>query len=284
MLDIARILAETEQRALVVPRPHPRLVTRRVLVMERLAGFGWDDVAGMRAAGIDTSAVVRAALIAFMEGAILFGVFHGDLHGGNLFVQPGGRVALLDYGITGRLDESRRLAFLRLLMGGTTNDVHLQIAALRDMGALPWDVDVEGVIRDLGIDDPVKDPTKMSAEELIGEIRELTKALLSYGARMPKELMLFVKDMLFLDAAMANLAPDVDLFAEITYLATYFATHHGERIARDVGIDPRTVPVDLDGVRASIGLTPDVGGLTHRELQARRDVIRRRMEERRSRR
>ena len=124
----------------------------------------------------------------------------------------------------------------------------------------------------------------MSAEELIGEIRELTKALLSYGARMPKELMLFVKNMLFLDAAMANLAPDVDLFAEITYLATYFATHHGDRIARDVGIDPRTVPVDLDGVRASMGLTSDVGGLTHRELQARRDVIRRRMEERRSRR
>jgi ubiquinone biosynthesis protein len=284
MLDIARILAETEQRALVVPRPHPRLVTRRVLVMERLAGFGWDDVAGMRAAGIDTSAVVRAGLIAFMEGAILFGVFHGDLHGGNMFVQPGGRVALLDYGITGRLDERRRLAFLRLLMGGTTNDVHLQIDALRDMGALPEDVDVEGVIRDLGIDQPVKDPTQMSAEELIGEIRELTKALLSYGARMPKELMLFVKNMLFLDAAMANLAPDVDLFAEITHLATYFATHHGDRIARDVGIDPRTVPVDLDGVRASMGLTSEVGGLTHRELQARRDVIRRRMEERRSRR
>src|SRR5213082_3645264 len=97
----------------------------------------------MRAAGIDTSAVVRAALIAFMEGAILYGVFHGDLHGGNLFVQPGGRVALLDYGITGRLDEPRRLAFLRLLMGGTVNDVKMQLAALRDLGALPVDVDLD---------------------------------------------------------------------------------------------------------------------------------------------
>ena len=55
----------------------------------------------MRRAGIDTSAVVRALLIAFLEGATLFGVFHGDLHGGNLFVQADGRVALLDYGITG---------------------------------------------------------------------------------------------------------------------------------------------------------------------------------------
>ena len=118
MLDIAAVLASTGQKAVVVPRPHPELVTRRVLVMERLDGFGWDDVEGMRRAGIDTNAVVRALLIVFLEGATLFGVFHGDLHGGNLFVRPDGRVALLDYGITGRLDEVRRLAFLRLLMGG----------------------------------------------------------------------------------------------------------------------------------------------------------------------
>jgi ubiquinone biosynthesis protein len=279
MLDIARILAETDQRALVVPRPHPSLVTRRVLVMERLDGFCWDDVDGMKAAGIDTSAVVRASMVAFLEGATIFGVFHGDLHGGNLFVRPDGRVALLDYGITGRLTEPKRLAFLRLLMGGTVNDVKLQMVALRDLGALPPDTDLEAVMRDLGVDQPVKDPTQMEPEELIAELRELTKALLAYGARMPKELMLFIKNMLFLDGALATLAPDVDLFQEITDIATYFATRYGERIAHDVGIDPRQQVVDLEGFKASMGLTDDVEHLTYRELQARRETIRTRMEE-----
>ena len=51
---------------------------------------------------------------------MIYGVFHGDLHGGNLVVQPDGRTALFDFGITGRLDEPQRLAFLRLLMLGTT--------------------------------------------------------------------------------------------------------------------------------------------------------------------
>ena len=281
MLDIARILAETNQRALVVPRPHPTLVTRRVLVMERLDGFSWDDVAGMHAAGIDTSAVVRAAMVAFLEGAMLYGVFHGDLHGGNLFVRPDGRVALLDYGITGRLDEPKRLAFLRLLMGGTVNDIKLQLSALIDLGALPRGTDLDQLIVDLGLDRPVKDPTTMDPEELIGEIREVTKALLGYGARMPKELMLFVKDLLFLDGSMATLAPDVDLFAEITGIATYFATRHGERIAHDVGIDPRQQAVDLEGFRASLGLTDEVEHITHRDLQERRETIRKRMEEHR---
>lgn len=283
MIDIARILAETGQRALVVPRPHPDLVTRRVLVMERLSGFGWDDAAGMHAAGIDTQAVVRAGLVAFLEGALLYGVFHGDLHGGNLFVQPDGRVALLDYGITGRLDEPRRLAFMRLLVGGTVNDVRAQLAALRDLGALPLDTDVESVIRDLNLEGPVKDPTTMTPDELVGEIRELTKALLAYGARLPKELMLFVKDLLFLDASLANLAPDVDLFAEISYLAQYFAVRHGERILADVGFDPRRAEVDLGGFKASLGISSDTQALTHRDLEERRALIRRRLEERQQR-
>ncbi len=283
MLDIAHILAETDQRALLVPRPHPSLVTRRVLVMERLDGFRWDDVAGMHGAGVDTSAVVHAGMIAFLEGAMLYGVFHGDLHGGNLFVRPDGKVVLLDFGITGRLDEGQRLAFLRLLMGGTVNDIKLQMTALRDLGALPPDTDLDAVMHDLGFDQPVKDPTTMEPDELIGQVRDLTKALLGYGARMPKELMLFVKDLLFLDGALATLAPDVDLFSEITSVATYFATRYGERIAHDVGIDPRQHAVDLDGVKASFGLTNDIDRLTYRELQARREIIRSRMEESRRR-
>src|SRR5207249_6676249 len=122
----------------------------------------------------------------FLEGAMLVGVFHGDMHGGNLFVQESGRVALMNYGITGRLDEPRRLAFLRLLMGGTVNDVTLQMEALRDPGALPADVEIPVVMQDLGVDQPPRDPTTMTPEELTAEIRELTKKLLGYGARMPK--------------------------------------------------------------------------------------------------
>ncbi|MBV9659765.1 MAG: AarF/ABC1/UbiB kinase family protein [Acidimicrobiales bacterium] len=281
MLDVAAVFAATDQRSVVVPRPHPRLVTRRVLVMERLSGFSFDDVAGMRAAGIDTAEVVRALLISFLEGATIHGVFHGDLHGGNLFVGQDGKVALLDYGITGRLDQSRRLAFLRMLMGGTINDQKMQMAALRDLGALPPDTDLEAVIRDLGIDQPVRDPTRMTPDELLDEIRDMVKKLLSYGARFPKVLMLYVKNLLFIDGALATLAPDVDLFEEVTRIALYFTQRYGEQIAAEVGVDPRARPVDLDGFRASLGVANDVETMTYRDLQARRQLIHKRMEEHR---
>ena len=278
MLDVGHVLAETDQRSIIVPRPHPRLVTRRMLVMERLDGFAWDDVEGMRATGIDTTAVLRAEMISFLEGAFLYGVFHGDLHGGNLFVRPDGRVALLDFGITGRLGQRQRLAFLQLLVGGSTSNIPIQVQALKDLGALAPDADIDEVIRDLGLDQPNPDPALMSAEELTAQLRDLTKQLLAYGARMPKELMLFVKDMLFLDGAVAKLAPGIDLLGEVALIATYFAERYGERIAADIGLDPRAVPVDLGGLRNSIGLAPETEQFTYRDLQERREAVRKKFE------
>lgn len=279
MLDVAAVLAETGQRSIIVPRPHPRLVTRRVLVMERLSGFGFDDVEGMKAAGIDTTEVVRALMISFLEGAIIHGVFHGDLHGGNLFVREDGKVALFDFGITGRLDQVRRAAFLRMLMGSTVNDPKMQLSALRDLGALPADTDLDTVITDLGIDQPVKDPTQMTPDELLAEVRDVVKKLLAYGARFPKVLMLYVKDLLFIDGALATLAPEVDLFAEVTRIALYFTQRYGDRIALEVGIDPREREVDLDSFRAQLGVSNEVETMTYRELRDRRELIQRRMEE-----
>jgi ubiquinone biosynthesis protein len=216
-------------------------------------------------------------MIGFVEGAIIHGIFHGDLHGGNLFVMPDGRTALLDFGITGRLDETKRLAFLRLLMGGSVNDVMTQLAALRDLGALPPDADLAAVARELKLDEPFVDPLTLSGEQLVGEMQQIVKALLGFGARMPKELMLFVKNMVFIDGAIANLAPDLDLFDEVAQISLYFATQHGDRIAADVGIDPRTIELDMDGVRAGFGVDGTTERLTHRDLQARRETMRQRL-------
>jgi ubiquinone biosynthesis protein len=278
MLDIARVLRDAGQSVVVVPRPHPELVTRRLLVMERLEGFTYEEADAMRAAGIDTGAVLRSLMISFLEGAMIYGVFHGDLHGGNLFVMRDGRVALLDFGMTGRMGEKQRLAFLRMMITGGMNDVLGQLGAFRDLGALPPDADLRELVKTLKLDRPPKDPTQMSGEELVSEIQEVLKGLLAHGAKLPKHLMLYVKGMLFLDGAIANLAPDLDLFAEVTRIWGYFASKHGERVGRELGFEVAQA-VDLTGMKASLGLSGEVERLTHRELIARREKIRDRLEE-----
>ena len=277
MVDVAAVLRELGQDGYVVPRPHPQLVRRRVMVMERIDGFNFDDVVGMHAAGIDTEEVVRTGMIAFMEGAMIHGIFHGDLHGGNLFVLPDGRTALLDFGITARLSDERRRAFLRMMISATTNDLTGQMAALRDLGALPRDTDLAAVISDLRLDQDPIDPTTLTGEEMVAEVQRVVKALLGYGARMPKELMLYVKNMVFLDGAIARLAPDLDLLAEVANISMVFAQRHGERLFRELGVDAANMQVDLDSVKAGLGVDLSTERLTYRELQARRDLIQKRM-------
>ena len=277
MLDVAVMLKDLDQDRYVVPRPHPTLVTRRVLVMERIHGFNFDDVSGITDAGIDTEDVVRTAMVAFMEGAMVEGIFHGDLHGGNLFVLSDGRTALLDHGIVARLSPAKRNAFLRLMMGAMTNDAPGQIEALRDLGAFPADTDIAAVVTDLRLDQPTVDPTTLTGDEMVKEVQRVVKAMLGYGAKLPKELMLYVKNLVFLDGAIARLAPDLDILAEVGNISMMFAMKHGERLGRELGVDPDAVEFDIGGVKASMGIEDHVDSLTYRDLQARRELIQKRM-------
>ncbi|MFC0082780.1 ABC1 kinase family protein [Aciditerrimonas ferrireducens] len=279
MLEVAGVLAAMGQDQLVVPRPHRELVTRRVLVMERLFGLPWGDGQVLRQAGVDPEAALRVALVSLLEGAMVAGVFHGDLHGGNLVVLRDGRVGLLDFGITGRLGPAERRALVRLLLAVTTNDVAGQVEALQTLGALPADRTTAEVIEALGLDRPPLDPLTVSVEELVAEVRQVVSALLGLGARLPKALVLFVKDLVFLDGALAAMAPDLDVLAEVVGLVRYFQTRHGAQLAADLGMDPAApVPVDLAGVAASFGAPGATSGLTVAELNARRREVRTRLE------
>ena len=108
---------------------------------------------------------------------------------------------------------------------------------------------------DLDLDRTI-DPTKLSADELVRELQDLTKKLLGYGARAPKELMLFVKNMMFLDGAIARLAPDLDILDEIQQVHTEIA--HAPRRAPRRGARDRSADsaaeFDMDAIKAAMGV------------------------------
>jgi ubiquinone biosynthesis protein len=179
------------------------------------------------------------------------------------------------------MTDLERTAFMRLMLTAAMGDIRGQITAFRDLGALPVDTDIDDVIRELGLDQQPIDPTKLSQEELVGELQRIIKALLGMGARLPKILMLYVKNLVFLDAAIANLAPDLDLISEFANLSTHMAVTHGDRFAAEIGVGAEQFQVDQDAIRASLGIVDDPGtAITYRELQKRREIIRKRLERR----
>ena len=113
---------------------------------------------------------------------------------------------------------------------------------------------------------------------MVKEVQRVVKALLGYGARMPKELMLYVKNMVFLDGAIARLAPDLDLLAEIANISMMFAdaSRRAARArARHRPADDAARPRRRQGrLRARRRRST---ALTYRELQQRRELIQKRM-------
>ena len=93
--------------------------------------------------------------------------------------------------------------------------------------------------------------------------------------------MLFVKNMMFLDGAIATLAPELDIISELEQIHTEISMRHGARLAADLGIDWSDATFDVAAVKAAMGLSQDVERLTYRDVQDRREIIRQRLEEKR---
>jgi ubiquinone biosynthesis protein len=53
---------------------------------------------------------------------VVDGFFHADLHQGNLFALPDGRIAVIDFGIMGRIDRRARMWLAEILYGLITGD------------------------------------------------------------------------------------------------------------------------------------------------------------------
>ena len=162
------------------------------------------------------------------------------------------------------------------MMSSMSSNVTGQVEAIRDLGALPDDVDIQQVIVDLGLDGSGLDPMELSQAELVNEVNRLVKAMLGYGARMPRELMLFAKNMVFLEGAINTLTPDIDIFAEVQHIAMWFLKRHGNQLAVDIGIKTDDFGIDLSAMKMQFGVDPAADEFTYRELQERRELIARR--------
>ena len=105
-----------------IPEIDWRRTARRVLTMEWLDGIKLNDREALIAAGQDCSALAATLVRAFLRQAVVDGFFHADLHHGNLFALPDGRIGAIDFGIMGRIDRRARVWLAEILYGLITGD------------------------------------------------------------------------------------------------------------------------------------------------------------------
>lgn len=220
MRDFASTLEHSPERDRVrIPAPVDDLVSERVLVMDFVEGRPIDDVAGLEH-GHDLGAVLQVAVRVWLEGVVAHGFFHGDVHAGNLFVTPDGRVAFLDFGITGRLAPAIREVLRDLLPAIILDrDFERVVDGLFDIGAATGPIDRARAAADL---DALVTPLLSSTigDIVFGELLDQVMIVATrHRVRLPRELVLVVKQLLYFERYAKAIAPDRQILADPTLLA-----------------------------------------------------------------
>lgn len=210
-----------------VPQPIPGLVTAEVLVMERVPGVPYTAARERYGDSVDGAALLRLAAAGVLEHALIYGVFHGDLHSGNVLITESGTISLVDYGVCGRIDARERALLVRLLVASMRQDSRGQILAAAEMGALPAGVDLEAAIAELDkYQSLVTEFTDASFDTLdltliTRQMRAVLASLLKFGFKAPKELVLFSRNLLYLNGFAAALAPEANMLRELEALLAH---------------------------------------------------------------
>ena len=132
------------------PKVYRHLTTQHVLVMEYIDGIQVDDVAGLRAAGIDIRRIGERLGENYVKQIVEDGYFHADPHPGNIWVR-GGKIVWLDLGMMGRLSNKDRAAIRKAIFALAQHDVFEMKAAVLSLGVPQERIDHAKLYQDIDV-------------------------------------------------------------------------------------------------------------------------------------
>ena len=204
---LARLLAG--RPGVRVPQVIWEYTTPRVLTMERLEGTRLAE-AGPLAPG-DARRLARTLVDAVLDPLFRAGFFHADPHPGNILLLPGGRIGLVDFGITGQLDRTTRRRLAGMVIALWRGDAAALLEAVEGLALVPPGTDRRRLRRDLELlldrylDVPL---SRLDLGEILPVFFDLLRR---YRVRVPADLALVGKTLLALQGVVRAVDPGLSV-------------------------------------------------------------------------
>ncbi len=209
---IKRNFGDDEQ--VVIPAIHWEMTGESLVVMDELEGFAADDIEGIDAAGIDRVQVAKIAARCFMKQVFEDGVFHADLHAGNVRVTAEGKLGLLDFGAVGFLSEEIQESLGTFLMALLSRDYTALVDEFMHIGTFERAVDMRRFERDLR---ELIEPYfgRPLGELRFGEImKECVAIALRHHIRVPADMVLLARSTISIEGIVRQLDPELGIIEE----------------------------------------------------------------------
>lgn len=207
-----------------VPRVYHHLSTKKILTMERLYGVPLTDIQSIRKYSKNPQETLITALNIWFTSLGTTGVFHADVHAGNLMVLEDGKIGFIDFGIVGKISKEVWLGLLTFMEG-----IELNQPELIAKGLIAMDSTAKGINEEAFIQDLKKVFSQLNEVAFImqaGRIQDLDESKMNRvmldlndvsrrnGLKIPREFGLLIKQLLYFDRYVKALAPDMNLLKD----------------------------------------------------------------------
>jgi predicted unusual protein kinase regulating ubiquinone biosynthesis (AarF/ABC1/UbiB family)/CBS domain-containing protein len=232
------IWAFGDNKMVTAPEIYWNFCGPHMICMERMSGVPMDQFDAIREMGVDGELVLRRGAKTWLEAVMVHGPFHGDMHAGNLWVLDDGRSSYLDFGIMGEMDDTWK---------GVVKDLFYTIMIDQNWARVAKAYKSVGIMDEsMGTDEEIGMRLGMIIGPIlasnlgdlnIGELVNMSVQMAEqYGTKAPPELVLFGKQVLYMERYLKGLAPNYRMLND-PYLVKNIFPDASAKKAVELGID-----------------------------------------------
>lgn len=195
-----------------VPKIFWQYSSSKILITEWIDGIAFSDSKKISQTNFDKKIIAQNLVLAYFQQVYVHGFFHADMHPGNLFLKDNGDIAVVDFGIVGKIDKKTRIAVAEVLIGFLHRDYD-KIAKIHiDAGFVPADtnlIDLSLSCRKIGEMIVGVDVKDISIAKLLTALIDLSK---NYKMEAKPELLLLQKTLLLVEGVGVSLDENLNIW------------------------------------------------------------------------
>jgi ubiquinone biosynthesis protein len=198
-----------------IPRVYWQYCAETVNVQEELVGVPGTDFARARAEGFDLELLAARGADAVLQMILIDGYFHADPHPGNVVYMPGNRLGLLDFGMVGRITDSRREQLIDFLEALIHKD---EVGMLNVLTLWSGDAEIDEEHLAYDISEMVFGYDNLTLKDIrIGALlSEVTGVMRDNHLALPPDLTLLFKAIITLEGLGHQLDPEFHMVDHLT--------------------------------------------------------------------
>ena len=188
---------------IVVPRAYAKLSSARVLTMERVEGQSIHCLSSPDALpDVDRIEIARRVSSLYVQSIFLKGHYHADPHPGNILIQEDGTIALLDFGMVGRIDDSLRETIEQMLWAVMQKDSALLTSLIKRAGKIPASIDDAQLSNDVADLIATYGTQPLDSLDLSGALNDATDILHRHRITLPSQMGILIKTLVTLEGTL----------------------------------------------------------------------------------